>query len=150
MRADILTRPIAHVRMGVNQMEPTVKTRVLVVEDNPMSLEMLTDWLEIGGYEVKAAEDLAGAQATFQSARPALVLLDIRLGEEDGADFARWIRARPEADSGSVPVIAVTAHALRDEQDRILQSGCNAVVCKPVDLRQLKGEMERWLAVGRA
>jgi len=127
----------------------TPKARVLVVEDNPMNLEMLSEWLQIGGYQVDSAEDLASACARFQAERPTLVLLDIRLGDEDGADFARWIRARPEPQSGQVPVIAVTAHALRDEQDRILQAGCNAVVCKPVDLRVLKEEMERWLRVDR-
>jgi CheY-like chemotaxis protein len=129
--------------------EDTRMTRVLVVEDNPMNLEMLAEWLQIGGYQVDSAEDLAGACAKFQTERPALVLLDIRLGDEDGADFARWVRARPEPQSAQVPVIAVTAHALRDEQDRILQAGCNAVVCKPVDLRVLKEEMQRWLRMDR-
>jgi CheY-like chemotaxis protein len=130
-------------------MDQKPKTRVLVVEDNPMNLEMLAEWLEIGGYHVDSAEDLASARAKFQAVCPALVLLDIRLGAEDGADFARWVRAQPEPQSSQVPVIAVTAHALRDEQDRILAAGCNSVVCKPVDLRALKEEMERWLAVGK-
>jgi two-component system cell cycle response regulator DivK len=125
------------------------KTRVLVVEDNPMNLEMLAEWLQIGGYHVDGAEDLASARAKFESARPSLVLLDIRLGDEDGADFARWVRALPEPQSCQIPLIAVTAHALRREQDRILEAGCNSVICKPVDLRALKQEMERWLAVGR-
>ena len=78
------------------------KTRVLVVEDNPMNLEMLSEWLQIGGYEVDSAEDLASACARFEIARPALVLLDIRLGGEDGADFARWIRARPATQSSQI------------------------------------------------
>ncbi|SRR5579871_360699 len=123
----------------------STKTRVLVVEDNPMNMEMLVEWLEIAGYQVDTAEDLATARSRFAAACPALVLLDIRLGDEDGADFSRWVRERPEPPSSQVPVIAVTAHALRDEQDRILQAGCNAVVCKPVDLRVLKDEMQRWL-----
>jgi CheY-like chemotaxis protein len=127
-----------------------VRARVLVVEDNPMNLEMLAEWLQIGGYQVDSAEDLASARAQFQAVLPALVLLDIRLGDEDGADFARWLRARPEPHYSQVPVIAVTAHALRDEQDRILEAGCNSVVCKPVDLRALKQEIERWLRVDRS
>ena len=131
-------------------MGETVKTRVLVVEDNPMNLEMFAEWLQIAGYHVDSAEDLAGARARFQAELPGLVLLDIRLGDEDGADFARWIRALPEPQCCQVPVIAVTAHALRDEQDRILEAGCNSVVCKPVDLRALKQEIERWLRVDRS
>ena len=117
--------------------------RLLVVEDNPLNLEMITTWLEAEGYEVFSAETLRDAYATFESARPALVLLDIRLGAEDGTAFAVWLRGQPE--SVQVPVIAVTAHALRDEQERILKAGCNAVMAKPVGFRSLRAELDRWL-----
>ena len=119
--------------------------RLLVVEDNLLNLEMLTIWLETEGYQVFSAETLGQAYDVFRSAKPDLVLLDIRLGPEDGADFARWLRQQPESEQ--VPIIAVTAHALRDEQDRILKAGCNAVVSKPVDFRALRAELDRWLSL---
>jgi len=121
--------------------------RLLVVEDNRLNLEMITDWLELEGYEVFSAENLTDARATFLSAHPVMVLLDIRLGEEDGCDFAAWLRGQETF--CQVPVIAVTAHALREEQQRILKAGCNAVVSKPVEFRILRAEMNRWLAVGQ-
>ena len=119
------------------------KICVLVVEDNPMNLEMLTEWLEISGYEVVAATSLATVRQAFQRRLPSIVLLDIRLGPEDGTDFVAWLRG----EFNQTPVIAVTAHALREEQERILKAGCNAVVSKPVDLGALGVEMKRWLAV---
>ena len=127
----------------MNRGLPHMKRRLLVVEDNPLNLEMITVWLEMEGYEVHPAETLESARRVFQSADPVMVLLDIRLGSEDGAEFAVWLRAQPE--KNTTPVIAVTAHALREEQDRILKAGCNAVVSKPVDFKALRAEMNRWL-----
>ena len=124
-------------------MNPAQKTRVLVVEDNLMNLEMLTEWLEITGYQVLAATSLGTARSTFQKHQPAIVLLDIRLGPEDGTEFVAWLRG----EFNQTPVIAVTAHALREEQERILKAGCNAVVSKPVELQSLGAEIKRWLAV---
>ena len=119
------------------------KICVLVVEDNLMNLEMLTEWLEISGYDVVAATSLATARQAFQRRLPSIVLLDIRLGPEDGTDFVAWLRG----EFNQTPVIAVTAHALREEQERILKAGCNAVISKPVDLGALGVEIRRWLAL---
>jgi DNA-binding response OmpR family regulator len=117
--------------------------RLLVIEDNALNLEMITVWLEMEGFEVHPAETLESARHLFHSTDPVMVLLDIRLGPEDGAEFATWLRALPE--KNLTPVIAITAHALREEQDRILKAGCNAVVSKPVDFKTLRAEMNRWL-----
>ena len=117
--------------------------KILIIEDQPQMRRTIATLLEMEGYEVHAAETLDAARRAFQSADPAMVLLDIRLGPEDGAEFATWLRAQPE--KSETPVIAVTAHALRDEQDRILKAGCNAVISKPVDFKALRMEMNRWL-----
>ena len=71
------------------------------------------------------------------------VLLDVQLGDEDGLSLAAWMRKQPKL--CSIPVIAVTAHALVAEQSRFLQAGCNACVCKPIDFKVLRGELQRWL-----
>ena|SRR5438552_4712898 len=123
-------------------MATQTKRRLLVVEDNLLNLEMLRDWLDLEGYEVFSAENLCDAQAAFLSEEPEMVLLDIRLGPEDGTDFALWVRSQDRL--RDVPLIAVTAHALREERDRILQAGCNAVVSKPVEFKSLRAEMSRW------
>jgi CheY-like chemotaxis protein len=93
-----------------------------------------------------ASQALSSASALASQALE-LVLLDVRLGEEDGLDLARWIRATPELKH--LPVIAVTAHALRHEQDEIMRQGCNAVVSKPIDFRLLRRQLDLWLSVTR-
>jgi CheY-like chemotaxis protein len=156
-----------------------MKHTVLLVEDNQMNLQMLRDWLESEDIEVETAQNLAAAREALLRRVPSsasalaspssasalasqalssaralasqaleLVLLDVRLGAEDGLDLARWIRATPELKR--LPVIAVTAHALRYEQDEIMRQGCNAVISKPIDFRLLRRQLDLWLSVTRS
>jgi CheY-like chemotaxis protein len=122
-----------------------LKHLILVVEDQPINRELLCDWLETEGYEVTQAEDLASAFAALQSLQPDAVLLDIQLGVEDGAALATWIRQ--QAALRAMPVIAVTAHAMITERQRILEAGCNACISKPIDFRLLQDQLEGWLAI---
>jgi len=120
-----------------------VKHIVLVVEDNPLNRELLCDWLEVEGYEVLSVEDLNAAMDSIEDRQPNAVLLDVQLGDEDGLSLAAWMRKQPKL--CSIPVIAVTAHALVTEQNRFLQAGCNACVSKPINFGVLREELERWL-----
>jgi two-component system sensor histidine kinase/response regulator len=126
-----------------------VKHRVLVVEDNPLNRELLCDWLESEGYEVCSAEDVESATRILEDRPPDTVLLDVQLGSQDGLTIAAWIRKQPKI--CSIPVIAVTAHALVTEQSSFLQAGCNTCVSKPINFKELREELARWLpAVPRA
>jgi two-component system cell cycle response regulator DivK len=116
---------------------------ILVVEDNPLNHELLRDWLEVEGYEVWSAADLKASYEVFAKLLPDAVLLDINLGAENGLDLVAWMRQKPEL--GEIPVIAVTAHALVTEQERILQAGCRACLSKPIDFQLLREELNRWL-----
>ena len=118
--------------------------RILVVEDNALNRELLCDWLEAQGYAVLSAEDLGGAKCLLQDQEPDAVLLDVQLGNEDGLSLAVWMRQ--QAGLAGVPVIAVTAHAMVTEQQRFLQSGCNACISKPIDFKALSRELNKWLA----
>ena len=118
--------------------------RILVVEDNAINRELLCDWLEAQDYAVLSAEDLGGAQRLLQGEQPDAVLLDVQLGSEDGLSLAGWMRQHPKL--SGIPVIAVTAHAMVTEQQRFLQSGCNACISKPVEFKLLKRELDKWLA----
>ncbi len=118
--------------------------RILVVEDNAINRELLCDWLEAQDYVVLSAEDLGGAQRLLQGEQPDAVLLDVQLGNEDGLSLAAWMRRQPGF--SGIPVIAVTAHALVTEQQRFLQSGCNACISKPIDFKLLHRELGKWLA----
>jgi CheY-like chemotaxis protein len=117
--------------------------RILVVEDNALNRELLCDWLEAQGYVVLGAEDLGSAQRLLQGQQPDAVLLDVQLGSEDGLSLAVWMRQQPGF--SGIPVIAVTAHAMVTEQQRFLQSGCNACISKPIDFKLLEQELGEWL-----
>jgi len=120
-----------------------MKHRILVVEDNAANRELLADWLEAEGFEVLSAENLEQAYSAFQNQPVHAVLLDIQLGREDGLSLAAWIRR--DAKLQDLPVIAVTAHAMVTEQERVLQAGCNACVSKPIDFKLLGNQLGRWL-----
>ncbi len=122
-----------------------MKHRILVVEDHPLNRELLSQWLETEGYEVTEAEDLKGALAGLEGQKPEAVLLDIQLGTEDGAELATWIRQQPKL--REIPIIAVTAHAMTVEQQRILQAGCNACISKPIDFNLLRKQLDGWIGI---
>jgi CheY-like chemotaxis protein len=120
-----------------------LKHCILVVEDNQLNRELLRDWLEVEGYEVWSAADLKACYEVFSKRLPDAVLLDINLGTENGLDLLTWMLQKPE--TRETPVIAVTAHALVTEQDRILKAGCRACLSKPIDFHLLQKELNRWL-----
>jgi CheY-like chemotaxis protein len=120
-----------------------VKHRILIVEDNLANRELLQDWLEVEDYEVRAAEDLQASYKVLETDLPDVVLLDINLGAENGLDLVAWMRRKTSLDS--VPVIAVTAHALATEQERILRAGCVACLSKPIDFKDLREQLRLWL-----
>ena len=119
--------------------------RILVVEDNELNRELLCDWLEAENYQVASAANLEQAFAAVQETPPGAVLLDIQLGDQDGLSLASWIRKQPKL--CHIPVIAVTAHAMVTEKERIFQAGCNAYVPKPVDFKILTELLQQWLGV---
>jgi len=114
--------------------------RILVVEDNLLNLELLCDWLQEEGFSVATAACLDEARAELATRPPRAVLLDVQLGIEDGLDLAAWIRDQPQY--RSLPVIAVTAHAMVTDQQRVMRAGCNACVSKPIDFRQLRNYLD--------
>lgn len=120
-----------------------MKARILVVEDNPLNRELLCDWLETEGYEVASTDDVKAAFAVVRSLPPHVVLLDIQVGADDGLTLATWIRQEPTL--REIPVIAVTAHAMAGERQRILQGGCNACLSKPIDFAALQKQLQLFL-----
>jgi len=117
--------------------------RVLIVEDNAANLELLQEWLDAEGFEVQSATNLEEAYEAFKGAPPDAVLLDVKLGAQDGLELAAWIRGEPSFQA--VPVIAVTAHAMLTDYERVMRAGCSACISKPVDFRQLREQLGRWL-----
>jgi len=120
-----------------------MKRRILVVEDNAANLELLVDWLESEDFQVQTATTLDEAFAAFKGEPPETVLLDVQLGPQDGLALATWIRGEPNL--RALPVIAVTAHAMLTDYERVMRAGCSACVSKPINFRQLREQLDRWL-----
>jgi two-component system cell cycle response regulator DivK len=123
-----------------------MKSRVLVVEDNQPNRELLSDWLESEGFDVQAVENLADAFKALNAELPNAILLDVQLGAEDGLVLAA--RVRQISNMRHIPVIAVTAHAMVTDQERVIQAGCNACISKPIDFKLLGRELQLWLRIG--
>ena len=120
-----------------------MKARILIVEDNQPNRELLSDWLEAEGFEVLPAENMQQSFAALQNEEVDAVLLDVQLGADDGLTVATWMRNQPAL--RNVPIIAVTAHAMVTDHERVLNAGCNGCVSKPIDFSQLREQLNRWL-----
>ncbi|WP_245537314.1 hybrid sensor histidine kinase/response regulator [Thiocystis violascens] len=117
--------------------------RVLLVEDIEINRLVAMEWLASVGLEVDIAENGAEAIERLDPARHAAVLMDLQMPVMDGLEATRRIRARPE--QAAVPIIAMTAHALKGDLERCLAAGMNDYVAKPVDPARLFAALARWI-----
>ncbi len=118
-------------------------SKILIVEDNEMNRDMLSRRLVRRGYEVLIEVDgQAGVEAVIRD-RPDLVLMDMSLPIIDGWEATRRIKADP--DTASIPVIALTAHAMDGDRAKALEAGCDDYDTKPIDLARLIVKIERLL-----
>lgn len=122
--------------------------RILLVEDNEMNRDMLSRRLAKRGYEVLIAEDGEKGVAAAVAQQPDLILMDMSLPVMDGWEATRRLKAA--ADTSRIPVIALTAHAMQEQQASIVAAGCDDYDTKPVDLPRLLQKIERLLPVGSA
>jgi CheY-like chemotaxis protein len=118
--------------------------RILIVEDNPLNSELLQDWLDTEGYAVATAATLDEAKAELDALTPDAVLLDVQLGLEDGLTLATAIRNDPRL--SNLPIIAVTAHAMITDQQRVMEAGCDASVSKPIDFELLREKLQAFIS----
>jgi two-component system, cell cycle response regulator DivK len=117
--------------------------RILVVEDNPMNLELVRDILTAEGYEVLEAADGATGVAIATLERPALILMDLQLPRLDGLEAARLIRADPRL--ADIPIVAVTAHAMKGDDEKARAAGCDGFVTKPIQVREFVATVAAFL-----
>jgi two-component system, cell cycle response regulator DivK len=114
--------------------------KILLVEDNEMNRDMLSRRLQRKGYEVVIAVDGAQGLAMARTELPDLILMDMSLPVLDGWQATRAIRADPGL--ATVPVIALTAHAMAGDYERCLAAGCDDYDTKPIELARLLGKIE--------
>ena len=108
---------------------------ILVVEDNPMNMGLVTDILEAQGDDVRQTTTGADAIKFVQSEVPDIILMDIQLPGLDGLTVTGRIKDDPR--TRDVPIIALTAHAMRGDEEKARQTGCDDYISKPIDTRQL-------------
>jgi CheY-like chemotaxis protein len=118
--------------------------KILLVEDNEMNRDMLSRRLQKRGYEVVIAEDGEQGVRLAQSEAPALVLMDMSLPVLDGWEATRHLKTDPV--TRSIPVIALTAHAMAGDRERALEAGADDFDTKPVELTRLLEKIEALLA----
>lgn len=118
--------------------------KILLVEDNEMNRDMLSRRLQKKGYEVVTAVDGVEGVALAVSEAPALILMDMSLPVVDGWESTRQLKASPA--TRSIPIIALTAHAMAGDREKALEAGCDDFDTKPVELARLLEKIEALLA----
>jgi CheY-like chemotaxis protein len=122
--------------------------RILVVEDNLLNLKLVRDVLTVSGYEVVAAPSAEEGVTLAATCEPDLVLMDIQLPGMDGYEALRLLRQNPRLDA--VPVVAVTAFAMREDRERASREGFDGYLDKPISVRALPSQVGEFLSNGRA
>lgn len=117
--------------------------RLWIVEDNDQNFELAEFLLVERGYEIARARDAAELRALLATPTPDLVLLDMHLPGASGLELLAEMRARPSL--ARVPVVALTAHALRGDRERFLSQGCDGYLSKPIEIRTFVAEVDSFL-----
>ena len=127
-----LTGNIAHHdgidSLGTRSMSKTV----LIVEDNELNMKLFNDLLDAHGYRTLQTRNGMEALSIAREHRPDLILMDIQLPEVSGLEVTKWLKE--DDDLREIPVIAVTAFAMKGDEERIRQGGCEAYISKPISI----------------
>src|ERR1700742_2047192 len=109
-----------------------MKKTVLIVEDNELNMKLFNDLLEAHGYETVQRRNGVEAFKLTRQHKPNLILMDIQLPEVSGLQVTQWLK--DDEDLRHIPVIAVTAFAMRGDEEKIRQGGCEAYLSKPISV----------------
>lgn len=112
-----------------------MNARILVVDDNPVNLKLASDLLESEGYAVDRAHDAEHALQTIRRRRPDLILMDVALPGLDGLSLTRRLKA--DTATRSIRVVALTAFAMKGDDQKAREAGCDGYIPKPIDTRKL-------------
>jgi two-component system, cell cycle response regulator DivK len=122
----------------------TAPKRVLIVEDNELNMKLFNDLLEAHGYYTLQTKDGVEALRMARAHRPDLILMDIQLPEVSGLEVTKWLKEDDEL--RSIPIIAVTAFAMKGDEQKIRDGGCEAYIAKPISVASFMSTVERFLA----
>jgi two-component system cell cycle response regulator DivK len=116
---------------------------VLIVEDNDLNMKLFNDLLEAHGYMTLQTRDGVEALRMARQHRPDLILMDIQLPEVSGLEVTKWLKE--DDDLRAIPVIAVTAFAMKGDEEKIRDGGCEAYIAKPISVASFMRTVERFL-----
>jgi two-component system cell cycle response regulator DivK len=117
--------------------------KVLIVEDNELNMKLFHDLLDAQGYETLQTREGLAALGLAREHRPDLILMDIQLPEISGLEVTKWLKEDP--DLASIPVVAVTAFAMKGDEERIREGGCEAYISKPISVSHFLDTIKRLL-----
>ncbi|MFO1243037.1 MAG: response regulator [Rickettsiales bacterium] len=119
------------------------KKKILIVEDNDLNLKLFRDLLNANGYDTVETKEGYEAINLTRSLRPDLILMDIQLPEISGLEVTKRIKADP--DISNIPIIAVTAFAMKDDEEKIMRAGCQAYISKPISITEFLSALKKFL-----
>ena len=133
--------------VGTPVLDPGILAKtVLVVEDNELNMKLFHDLLEANGYNIVQTRNGLEAIDLAREHRPDLILMDIQLPEVSGLEVTKWIKEDDEL--RSIPVIAVTAFAMKGDEERIRQGGCEAYLSKPISVAKFLDTVKTYIGDG--
>ncbi len=116
-----------------------MRGHILIVDDNPIDLKLATEILEVNGFKVDGVTDAEEAQRLLPYVVPDLIVTDIALPGMDGLAFTRKLKADDRLKH--VPVVALTAFAMRGDEERAAAAGCRSYIVKPINIRQFPAQI---------
>jgi two-component system cell cycle response regulator DivK len=123
--------------------EPKVQKTVMIVEDNELNMRLFRDLLAAFGYRTVETRDGLMALDLARAEKPDLILMDIQLPEVSGLDITRWMKADDEL--ANIPIIAVTAFAMRGDEERFREGGCQDYLSKPISVATFIGAVRKFI-----
>jgi CheY-like chemotaxis protein len=124
----------------------TAAPRVLVVDDHPMNVDLVSFLLDADGIDHQVAADASQALARLGAFRPDLILMDVQLPGMDGLELTRRLKADPA--TRDIVVVAFTAYAMKGDEAKMREAGCDGYVSKPIDVATFAGRVRAYAAQG--
>ena len=121
---------------------------ILIVDDNATNLKLVRVLLEAEGYVIGTASSANDALRVLRTLQPAMILMDIQLPGMDGLTFARQLKS--DTQTAAIPVVALTAYAMKGDEEKALDAGCQGYITKPINTRQLAQQIMGYLNASRA
>ena len=117
---------------------------ILIVEDDAKNMTLFRDLLQVSGYSTIEASDGKQGIELAKAKKPDLILMDIQMPEMDGLEATRILKA--DATTSNIPVIALTAYAMKGDEERMLEAGCDGYLAKPIDIKEFLKEVSKYLS----